>query len=79
MVISFGRFRLNIARCELRRDQTLVRLGSRAVDILWYSPQLAASRQQRRADGAGMGRGRRRGAQHPGPHLGAAQSVRGRW
>ena len=32
--ISFGRFRLNIARRELRRDETLVRLGSRARDIL---------------------------------------------
>ena len=28
--ISFGRFRLDLAR----RDQTLVRLGSRALDIL---------------------------------------------
>src|SRR5215469_13552114 len=32
--ISFGRFRLHLARRELRRDQTLVRLGSRALDIL---------------------------------------------
>src|SRR6516225_621475 len=32
--ISFGRFRLDVARRELRRDQTLVRLGSRALDIL---------------------------------------------
>ena len=32
--ISFGRFRLDLARRELRRDQTLVRLGSRARDIL---------------------------------------------
>ena len=32
--ISFGRFRLNIARRELRRYETLVRLGSRARDIL---------------------------------------------
>ena len=32
--ISFGRFRLNIARRELRRDETLVRLGSRARGIL---------------------------------------------
>ena len=32
--ISFGRFRLNIARRELRRDETLVRLGSRARDLL---------------------------------------------
>ena len=32
--ISFGRFRLNIARRELRRDETLVRLGGRARDIL---------------------------------------------
>jgi len=32
--ISFGRFRLDLARRELRRDQTLVRLGSRALDIL---------------------------------------------
>ena len=31
--ISFGRF-LNLARRELRRDETLVRLGSRARDIL---------------------------------------------
>jgi len=30
--ISFGRF-LNLARRELRRDETLVRLGSRARDI----------------------------------------------
>ena len=32
--ISFGRFRLDLARRELRRDETLVRLGSRALDIL---------------------------------------------
>ena len=32
--ISFGRFRLDLARRELRRDQRLVRLGSRALDIL---------------------------------------------
>ena len=32
--ISFGRFRLNIARRELRRDETPVRLGGRARDIL---------------------------------------------
>ena len=32
--ISFGRFRLNIARRELRRDEALVRLGGRARDIL---------------------------------------------
>ena len=32
--ISFGRFRLDLARRELRRDQKLVRLGSRALDIL---------------------------------------------
>jgi adenylate cyclase len=32
--ISFGRFRLNLARRELRRDDTPVRLGSRALDIL---------------------------------------------
>ena len=32
--ISFGRFRLNIARRELRRDETPVRLGRRALDIL---------------------------------------------
>jgi hypothetical protein len=32
--ISFGRFRLDFARRELRRDQTPVRLGSRALDIL---------------------------------------------
>ena len=32
--ISFGRFRLNLARRELRRDNTPVRLGSRAIDIL---------------------------------------------
>jgi DNA-binding winged helix-turn-helix (wHTH) protein len=31
--ISFGRFRLDLARRELRRDETLVRLGSRALDI----------------------------------------------
>jgi DNA-binding winged helix-turn-helix (wHTH) protein len=33
--ISFGRFRLDLARRELRRDQRLVRLGSRALDILY--------------------------------------------
>jgi len=27
--ISFGRFRLDLARCELRRDEAPVRLGSR--------------------------------------------------
>src|SRR5215467_8616424 len=32
--ISFGRFRLDLARRELRRDEKLVRLGSRALDIL---------------------------------------------
>ena len=32
--ISFGRFRLDLTRRELRRDQKLVRLGSRALDIL---------------------------------------------
>src|SRR5215471_18417631 len=32
--ISFGRFRLNLARCELRRDNAPVRLGRRAFDIL---------------------------------------------
>jgi DNA-binding response OmpR family regulator len=32
--ISFGRFRLDLARRELRRDETLVRLGSWALDIL---------------------------------------------
>src|SRR6516225_9359877 len=32
--ISFGRFRLDLARRELWRDKRLVRLGSRALDIL---------------------------------------------
>ena len=32
--ISFGRFRLDLARRELRRDQRPVRLGSRALEIL---------------------------------------------
>jgi len=32
--ISFGRFRLNLERRELRRDNTQVRLGGRALDIL---------------------------------------------
>jgi TolB-like protein len=32
--ISFGRFRLNLGRRELRRGNTPVRLGSRALDIL---------------------------------------------
>src|SRR5215469_3540589 len=32
--ISFGRFRLNFARRELRRDDRPVRLGGRALDIL---------------------------------------------
>ena len=32
--ISFGRGRFDLARRELRRDETLVRLGSRALDIL---------------------------------------------
>jgi hypothetical protein len=32
--ISFGCFRLNIARRELRHDETLVRLGSWARDVL---------------------------------------------
>ena len=32
--ISFGRFRLDLARRELRRDHTPVRLVSRALDIL---------------------------------------------
>ena len=33
-MISFGRFRLDLAQRELRRDKRLVRLGSRALDIL---------------------------------------------
>ena len=32
--ISFGRFRLDLARRQLRRDEKPVRLGSRALDIL---------------------------------------------
>ena len=32
--ISFGRFRLDLARRELWRDKRLVRLGNRALDIL---------------------------------------------
>ena len=32
--ISLGRGRFDLARRELRRDETLVRLGSRALDIL---------------------------------------------
>src|SRR6516165_7491106 len=32
--ISFSRFRLDLARRELRRDQKPVRLGGRALDIL---------------------------------------------
>jgi predicted ATPase/DNA-binding winged helix-turn-helix (wHTH) protein len=32
--ISFGRFRLDLARRELRRDEAPVRLGNRALDIL---------------------------------------------
>ena len=32
--ISFGRFRLDLARRELRRDERPVRLGSRALHIL---------------------------------------------
>jgi DNA-binding winged helix-turn-helix (wHTH) protein len=32
--IGFGRFRLDLARRELWRDERLVRLGSRALDIL---------------------------------------------
>ena len=32
--IRFGRFRLDLARRELRRDERLVRLGRRALDIL---------------------------------------------
>ena len=32
--ISFGRFRLDLARRELRRDERLVRLGNRALHIL---------------------------------------------
>jgi TolB-like protein/class 3 adenylate cyclase/predicted ATPase len=32
--INFGRFRLDLARRELRRDEKPVRLGSRALDIL---------------------------------------------
>jgi predicted ATPase/class 3 adenylate cyclase len=33
-VLSFGRFQLDLARRELRRDEKPVRLGSRALDIL---------------------------------------------
>ena len=32
--VSFGRFRVDLGRRELRRDETLVRLGSRALDVL---------------------------------------------
>jgi adenylate cyclase len=32
--ISFGRFRLNLSRRELRRDNAILRLGRRALDIL---------------------------------------------
>ena len=32
--VRFGRFRLDLARRELRRDEKPVRLGSRALDIL---------------------------------------------
>jgi hypothetical protein len=32
--IGFGWFRLDLARRELQRDQTPVRLGSRALDIV---------------------------------------------
>ncbi len=32
--ISFGRFQLDLARRELRRDKAILRLGSRALDIL---------------------------------------------
>ena len=32
--ISFVRYRLDLARRELRRDERLLRLGSRALDIL---------------------------------------------
>jgi DNA-binding winged helix-turn-helix (wHTH) protein len=32
--IRFGRFRLNLTRRELQRDDRPVRLGSRALDIL---------------------------------------------
>ena len=32
--ISFGRFRLDLARCELRRDEAPVRLGSDILCVL---------------------------------------------
>ena len=32
--VSFGRFRLDLAQRKLRRDDKLVRLGGRALDIL---------------------------------------------
>src|SRR5215831_19903123 len=32
--VRFGRFRLDLARRELRRDEKPVRLGTRALDIL---------------------------------------------
>jgi hypothetical protein len=51
--ISFGRFRLDLARRELRRDETLVRLGSWALDILrvlasvcWPRPEGKGVRQR---------------------------------
>jgi len=33
--VSFGRFRLDLAQRKLRRGDKLVRLGGRALDILW--------------------------------------------
>ena len=44
--ISFGRGRFDLARREPRRDETLVRLGSRALDILCVGLGRGKSRYQ---------------------------------
>ena len=58
--ISFGRFRLDLVQRELRRDQRLVRLGGRALDILCVLASAGDKLVTKDADGAGVGRGRRR-------------------
>jgi len=50
--ISFGRFRLDSARRELRRGNEPVQLGGRALDILLrIGLGRGRGRQQRRTDG----------------------------
>ena len=76
--ISFGRFRLDLARRELRRDQKLVRLGSRALDILCVLASAGGKVVSKDELMERVWAGVVVEEQHPGAHRRAAQSVRGR-